>query len=110
MSATDWGAIVNLVPQVAVAVLFALFMERRETQARAERAERDAEWREFLSSANSAMTKSLDALADKLDAHDTRLSGVEHVVTAYSVKFDEAISAMRAAVGTRKSDTGPLPK
>ena len=106
----DLNALVNLVPQIALAVLFAWFTERRETQAQAERRLRDTEWREFLTTTNELTTKALDNIADKLETHDARLSGVEHVVTAYSTKFDEAISAMRAAVGTRKSDTGPLAK
>lgn len=110
----DFGKLIDVLPSIAIAVLFAWYAERRDNRQTAEqtardklaaeeRANRDSEWREFLRTESAATVEALRNIS-------VQFNRVETAVLAYSAKFDEAMIAMRAVVGTRKGDTGPIGK
>lgn len=110
----DWTFLSRLLPEVAIVLVFVWFVERRDRLDRDAREKRDGMWTEFLEKEREATTAVLRALADEVKVMGgtvaNRLSAVETAMMIHAAEFREAVAAMRAAVGTRKGDTGPIGK
>ena len=90
MSPVDWGAILQLVPQAGLVVLFMWYTRERDRVYLASQKERDADWRTFLVDERDVRHKAIDQLATEMQAMSKILSAnqsliIQHDTHAHTV-------------------------
>lgn len=91
----DWVVIVNQVPSVAMALLFAWFalrlLERMDNAA----SRRDDAWREFLTQEREARKESTARLAEELKENTTSLVMLGQAMDRHDKQVTSAIEVMK---------------
>lgn len=107
----DWGALIQQVPSIAVAVLFAWFVDRIQSRWAQQIEDRDAMWREFLDTqrdrhaeATARLAEEIKAINQGLAANTQQLLALSQLLVQHDTRVQYSILEEQVKNRGRKSE------